>query len=122
MYIALFDLFPAHSQDYLSQSIASMSTPEEHAIADPNQFTMPEIVALRATSFMQGFSKEVCHAAICAVLRHGAHRDGVHYHVRKPGSLHPAYIGFNLLQIGEIPFYRTALVDSEIQDIYDAVN
>ncbi|KAF8130813.1 hypothetical protein EV363DRAFT_1132527, partial [Boletus edulis] len=86
-----------------------------------NRFTVPQIVALHSTPFAQGFSKELRHAAIRAILRHGVHRDGTHYDVRKRGGLHPAYISFNPSQIGEVPFCRTALVEAGIQDIYDAI-
>ncbi|KAF8444591.1 hypothetical protein L210DRAFT_878654 [Boletus edulis BED1] len=95
--------------------------PEERAVEDRNRFTVPQIVALHSTPFAQGFSKELRHAAIRAILRHGVHRDGTHYDVRKRGGLHPAYISFNPSQIGEVPFCRTALVEAGIQDIYDAI-
>ncbi|KAF8436346.1 hypothetical protein L210DRAFT_3648116 [Boletus edulis BED1] len=68
--------------------------PEERAVEDRNQFTVLQIVALHSTPFAQGFSKELRHAAIRAILRHGVHRDGTHYDVRKRGGLHPACPGF----------------------------
>ncbi|KAF8545937.1 hypothetical protein OG21DRAFT_1491752 [Imleria badia] len=83
--------------------------PEECAVEDWNRFTVPQIVALHSTPFAQGFSKELRHVAIRAILRHGVHRDGMHYDLRKRGGLHPAYISFNPSQIGEVPFCRTAL-------------
>lgn len=90
-----------------------------------NMFTIARITALHASPFAQGFSDQQCQAAIRALLRHGAHTDGAHYHTQIQGGLHPAYVAFNPIENSDTPtgkvFRKSELIEASIGDVFDAV-
>ena len=88
-----------------------------------NPFTIEAITAMYSSTFAQGFSNNQRQAAIHALLRHGAHEDGSHYHTRSTGRLHPAYAGFNPVNRTENKvFSRTDLVEASLDNVFDAVS
>ena len=88
-----------------------------------NPFTVAVITALYSLSFSQGFSNSQCQAAIRALLRHGAHEDGAHYHTKTPGGLHPAYTAFNPVDRTENKVLsRTDLIEASLGDVFDVVS
>ncbi|KAL4074891.1 hypothetical protein V8B97DRAFT_2022502 [Scleroderma yunnanense] len=65
--------------------------------------------------FIQGFT-------IHALLRHGAHKDGAHYHTKSPSGLHPAYFHFNFIEdTGQKRLSRSALTEARVGDVFDAI-
>jgi len=74
---------------------------EADSFDDQNPFMVAHIASIYASPFAQSFSNDQCQAAIRALLKHGAHKDGTHYHTKSPGRLHPAYAGFNLVDKSE---------------------
>lgn len=90
-----------------------------------NIFTIPRITGLYASPFAQGFSDQQRQAAICALLRNGAHADGAHYHTQTQGGLHPAYVAFNPIEKSDTTtgkvFHKTELIEASIGDVFDAV-
>jgi hypothetical protein len=54
------------------------------------------MAAIYASPFAQGVSDDVRQAAIRAVLRHGVHEDGAHYHTKSLHGLHPVYVSRQL--------------------------
>ncbi|KAI6026801.1 hypothetical protein BKA83DRAFT_4124389 [Pisolithus microcarpus] len=61
-----------------------------------NPFTVAAITSLYFSPFAEGFSIGQHQVAIWALLRYGAHEDGMHCCTKSPGGLHPAYAAFNL--------------------------
>ncbi|KAG6372114.1 hypothetical protein JVT61DRAFT_8828 [Boletus reticuloceps] len=99
---------------------------EKASLESQNRFTIAAMEAIHASSFAQGFSDDVRKSAIRAILRHAVHEDGMHYHTKTPGGLHPAYIGFNPASAeagprGKTPNFKRALVEAHLQDVFDAV-
>ncbi|KIM50938.1 hypothetical protein SCLCIDRAFT_33882 [Scleroderma citrinum Foug A] len=87
-----------------------------------NPFTVAAITALYSSSFSQGFSNSQCQAAIRALLRHGAHEDGTHYHTKMPGGLHPAYTAFNPIERTENKVLsRMDLIEASLGDVFDVI-
>ncbi|KIM58466.1 hypothetical protein SCLCIDRAFT_28011 [Scleroderma citrinum Foug A] len=87
-----------------------------------NLFMVAAITALYSSSFSQGFSNSQCQAAIQALLRHGAHEDGAHYHAKTPGGLHPAYAAFNLIDRTENKVLsRMDLIEASLGDVFDVI-
>ncbi|KIK75827.1 hypothetical protein PAXRUDRAFT_18648 [Paxillus rubicundulus Ve08.2h10] len=85
-------------------------------------FTMAGMAALSDSTFAQDFGNNECQAAIRAMLRHGAHLDGAHYHTRTPGGLHPAYAVFNPHNKSDKKLLsRTDLVEASLSDVFDAI-
>jgi len=96
---------------------------EADSFDDQNPFTVAHIASIYASPFAQGFSNDQCQAAIRVLLKHGAHKDGAHYHTKSPGGLHPAYAGFNPVDKSEQKVLsRTALVEASLCDVFDAVS
>ena len=89
-------------------------------------FTIDRIMALYASPFAQGFSDQQRQAAIRALLRHGAHTDGAHYHTQTQGGLHPAYVAFNPVEKSDTPtgkvFRKSELIEASVGDVFDAVS
>ncbi|KAG6373648.1 hypothetical protein JVT61DRAFT_6311 [Boletus reticuloceps] len=81
-----------------------------------NQFTLAKIKAVYSTPFAQGFSSELCQVAIRAVLRHGAHQDRTHYHMKTQGGLHPVYIAFNPPDKS-----NHKVLEASVSDVFDAI-
>ncbi|KIJ59499.1 hypothetical protein HYDPIDRAFT_170757 [Hydnomerulius pinastri MD-312] len=87
-----------------------------------NCFTVADITALFNSPFAQDFSGNERQAAIRAILRHGAHCDGAHFHTRTPGGLHPAYAAFNHhAKLEKKLFSRTEFVEASLSDVFDAI-
>ncbi|KAG1726759.1 hypothetical protein EDB19DRAFT_1603942, partial [Suillus lakei] len=87
-------------------------------------FTMSSLATLYHTSTLaQGFSNNERQATARALLRHDAHLDGTHYHTRRPGGLHPAYVAFNRTDSTskERSLTHTELVEAALKDLFDAV-
>lgn len=85
-------------------------------------FTLAEMATIYNSLFAQGFSNNERQAVIHALLRHGAHEDGAHYHTKSPGGLHPAYFHFNPVEdIGQKGLTRTPLTEAGAGDVFDAV-
>ena len=96
---------------------------DKAAFNSQNPFTIEAITALYSSVFAKGFSNNQRQAAIRALLRHGAHEDGSHYHTRSTGGLHPAYAGFNPINKTENKVLsRTDLVEASLDDVFDAVS
>ncbi|KAI6028160.1 hypothetical protein EDC04DRAFT_2605810 [Pisolithus marmoratus] len=57
--------------------------------------------------------------AIQALLRYGAHEDGMHHHTKSPDSFHPAYAAFNPTDNKVI--CRMDLVEVSLGNIFDAI-
>jgi len=88
-----------------------------------NPFTVAAITALYSLPFSQGFSNNQRQAAIRALLRHSAYEDGMHYHAKMPGGLHPAYAAFNPVdRTGNKFLSRTELIEASLGDVFDAVS
>ncbi|KAG2106914.1 hypothetical protein BD769DRAFT_1312287, partial [Suillus cothurnatus] len=87
-------------------------------------FTMSSLATLYHTSTLaEGFSNNERQAAARALLRHNAHLDGTHYHTRRPGGLHPAYVAFNRTDSTskERSLTHTELVEAALKNLFDAV-
>ncbi|KIM50957.1 hypothetical protein SCLCIDRAFT_33861 [Scleroderma citrinum Foug A] len=70
----------------------------------------------------ESFSNSQRQAAIRALLRHGAHEDGVHYHAKTPGGLHPAYTAFNPIDRTENKVLsRTDLIEASLSNVFDVI-
>ena len=86
------------------------------------RFTLVEMAAMYNSTFAQGFSNNERQAAIRAILRHGVHKDGAHYHTKTRGGLHPAYYRFNAAEdSGQRGLTKMALTEAGVQDIFDVV-
>jgi len=97
---------------------------EDDEDEEQNRFTMQGISALYTSSFALGFSSSQRQAAIRALLRHDAHQDGTHYHIKQSGGLHPAYAAFNPVDKSEdqvLRSLRTELVEASVGDLFDMV-
>ncbi|KAI5980554.1 hypothetical protein EDD15DRAFT_2367872 [Pisolithus albus] len=92
------------------------------SLGGQNSFTVPAIASLYSSLFAQGFSISQCQAAIRALLRFGAHIDGMHYHTKSPGGLHPAYVAFNSANKPESKAIGLSdLVEASLNDIFDVI-
>jgi hypothetical protein len=94
-------------------------------IPGPGPFTMSSLATLYHTSTLaEGFSNNERQAAARALLRHNAHLDGTHYHTRRPGGLHPAYVAFNRTDSTskERSLTHTELVEAALKNLFDAVS
>ncbi|KIK21242.1 hypothetical protein PISMIDRAFT_104345 [Pisolithus microcarpus 441] len=87
-----------------------------------NPFTVAAITSLYSSPFAEGFSIGQRQAAIRALLRYGAHEDGMHHHTKSPGGLHPAYAAFNPADKTEGKVIRrTEVVEASLGDVFDAI-
>ncbi|KAF9231996.1 hypothetical protein BU15DRAFT_81740 [Melanogaster broomeanus] len=86
------------------------------------RFNLPSIAAVYCSPFAQGFSNSERQAVARAVLKHNAHLDGNHYHMRTSGGLHPSYIAFQPNpKSKERTITNEEFVDAASQDILDAI-
>lgn len=101
----------------------SSSVPENIDLGAYNKFTIPNIVALYSSPFAQGYSDQQRQAAIRALLRHGAHADGAHYHTKTPNGLHPGYAAFTTVEksVDAKTFRKRELIEASLNDLFDAV-
>ncbi|KAI6033555.1 hypothetical protein BKA83DRAFT_108402 [Pisolithus microcarpus] len=80
------------------------------------------ITSLYSSPFAEGFNVGQHQAAILALLRYGAHEDGMHHHIKSPGGLHPAYVAFNPINKTEGKIiHRTDLIEALLGDVFDAI-
>ncbi|KAF8441340.1 hypothetical protein L210DRAFT_824634, partial [Boletus edulis BED1] len=88
-----------------------------------NKFTIPNIVALYSSPFAQGYSDQQRQATIRALLRHGTHADGAHYHTKTPNGLHPGYAAFTTVEksVDAKTFRKRELIEASLNDLFDAV-
>ncbi|KAG1758476.1 hypothetical protein EDD22DRAFT_745858, partial [Suillus occidentalis] len=85
-------------------------------------FSMSSLAALHLSSFAQGFSNEEQQSAAHALLRHGAHVDGAHYHTQKPSGLHPSNIAFNsYTSSDEWSITKEVFMKASLQDVFDTI-
>ncbi|KAF8424252.1 hypothetical protein L210DRAFT_3653569 [Boletus edulis BED1] len=101
----------------------SSSVPENIDLGAYNKFTIPNIVALYSSPFAQGYSDQQRQATIHALLRHGAHTDGAHYHTKTPNGLHPGYPAFTTVEksVDAKTFHKRELIEASLNDLFDAV-
>ena len=100
----------------------TQANPDNDVLQPETRFTLAEMAAMYSSTFAQGFSNNERQAAICAILRHGAHEDGTHYHTKTRGGLHPAYFRFNTTEdAGQKRLSKVALTEAAIKDVFDAV-
>ncbi|KAI6023265.1 hypothetical protein PISMIDRAFT_118343 [Pisolithus microcarpus 441] len=87
-----------------------------------NPFTVAAITSLYSSPFAEGFSIGQCQVAIQALLRYGAHEDGMHHHTKSLGSLHPAYAAFNPTDKTEGKvIHRMEVVEASLGDVFDVI-
>ncbi|KAI6012165.1 hypothetical protein BKA83DRAFT_4064527, partial [Pisolithus microcarpus] len=61
-------------------------------------------------------------AAIPALLRFKAHMDGMHYHMKSPGSLHLAYVAFNPVNKSNSKVISLlGLIEAMLDDLFNAI-
>ncbi|KAG1823254.1 hypothetical protein DFJ58DRAFT_618776, partial [Suillus subalutaceus] len=85
-------------------------------------FSLTGLAAIYPHSFVEGFSNTERQAAVHALLRHDAHINGTHFHMRKRGGLHPSYIAFNSYTLAdEKSITHEELLEAVLQDIFDAI-
>ncbi|KAI6017873.1 hypothetical protein EDC04DRAFT_2549588, partial [Pisolithus marmoratus] len=82
-------------------------------------FMVATITSLYSSPFAEGFNIGQHQAAIWALLRYGAHEDGMHHHTKSPDGLHPAYAAFNPTDNKVI--HRMDLVEALLGDIFDVI-
>ena len=100
----------------------AQANPNDDVLQPETRFTLAEMAAMYSSTFAQGFSNNERQAAIRAILRHGAHEDGTHYHTKTRGGLHPAYFRFNTTEdAGQKRLSKVALTEAAIKDVFDAV-
>ncbi|OAX32641.1 hypothetical protein K503DRAFT_701726, partial [Rhizopogon vinicolor AM-OR11-026] len=86
------------------------------------KFSVQNLAALYCSVFAEGFSNSERQAVARALLRHGAHLDGTHYHTRKPGGLHPSYAAFNsFVTTKDRSLTHEELVEASLQDVFDSI-
>ncbi|KAF8452804.1 hypothetical protein L210DRAFT_962285 [Boletus edulis BED1] len=106
----------------MSASKTVLVPKSKNALEAQNHFTISAMSSLFRSSFGEGFGKRERLAAIRAILRHGAHVDGAHFHMKTPAGLHPAYIGFTPpIPSEELVQCRTDFVEESLNDIFDVV-
>ncbi|KAI6011955.1 hypothetical protein EDC04DRAFT_2905128 [Pisolithus marmoratus] len=87
-----------------------------------NLFMVAAIASLYSSLFAEGFNAGQCQAAIWALLRYGAHEDGMHLHTKSPGGLHPAYTAFNPVNKTEGKIIcRMDLIEVLLGDVFDMI-
>jgi len=91
------------------------------------RFSIPSIATLYNSTFAQGFSNNERQASARALLRHDAHVDGAHYQTRRPGGLHPSYIGFTdsgttKKMADQKSLTEDGFLEAVLQDVFDAVS
>ncbi|KAI5980371.1 hypothetical protein EDC04DRAFT_2596892 [Pisolithus marmoratus] len=84
-----------------------------------NPFMVAAIASLYSSPFAEGFNVGQCQAAIWALLRYGAHEDGMHHHTKSPDGLHHTYAAFNPTDNKVI--HRMDLVEASLGDIFDVI-
>ncbi|KAI6032449.1 hypothetical protein EDC04DRAFT_2605189 [Pisolithus marmoratus] len=77
-----------------------------------NPFTVAAITSLYSSPFAEGFNIGQHQAAIQALLRYGAHEDGMHHHTKSPDGLHPA---------DNKVICRTDLVETSLGNVFDVI-
>ncbi|KAF8131400.1 hypothetical protein EV363DRAFT_1165026 [Boletus edulis] len=106
----------------MSASKTALVPKSKNALEAQNRFTISAMLLLFRSSFGEGFGNRERLAAIRAILRHGAHVDGAHFHTKTPAGLHPAYIGFTPpIPSEELVQCRTDFVEESLNDIFDAI-
>ena len=112
---------PSPDQSAMCSSQVNPNT--DNGVFRPDtRFTLAEMAAMYNSTFAKRFSNNERHAAIRALLRHGAHEDGTHYHTKTRSGLHPAYYRFNPAEdSGQSELTRTALTEAVTKDVFDAV-
>ncbi|KAG6377663.1 hypothetical protein JVT61DRAFT_14428 [Boletus reticuloceps] len=116
-------LLSAHSTVLLSSSTMYSDNDVQGAIAGLNSYNIAEMTTLFQSALVKEYNSNQRLAVIRALLRHGAHEDGAHYHAQTSGGLHLAFVLFNPTpsENSQCALNRQGLVEGSFADVLDAI-
>ncbi|KAG6372660.1 hypothetical protein JVT61DRAFT_7412 [Boletus reticuloceps] len=93
------------------------------AIAGLNSYNIAEMTTLFHSVLVKGYNSDQHLAVIRALLRHGTHEDGAHYHAQTSRGLHPAFVLFNSTppENSQCALNRQGLVEGSFANVLDAI-